>query len=248
MHPILFHIRSTPIYSYGFFVALGVLAVFLLADRRAARFGIPQGIAVDLIFLLFVAGIAGGRMLYVWQNIEDYRHSLWKGFLIQEGGLVWYGGFIFAVAAGLVYVYWRRQSVLKLLDFFAPLVPLAHGIGRIGCFLNGCCYGRETNGPWGVIFYGDTVKRHPAQLYEALFLFALSALLFYLSSAKKREGELFIFYLLFYSAFRFFIEFWRGDQIVFGYFTLPQWTSLVLFAGASLLLFYIRKRSSFILK
>ncbi|MGH7198906.1 MAG: prolipoprotein diacylglyceryl transferase [Candidatus Omnitrophota bacterium] len=232
MYPVLFQIGSVSIYSYGFFVALALLAATWAAVRRAAVSGFARKEVSDLIFILFASGVIGARLLFIAQHFGDYRDDPLKIFSLREGGLVWYGGFIAAGIAGFAYAKWKRWPLLKGCDLVAPVLPLAHGIGRIGCFLNGCCYGKESGG-----------FRHPVQLYEALSLFALSALLLYLASRGKRpDGGLFALYLLLYGVLRFLIEFWRGDQVLLGGLTVPQWMSLLLVAGSALLFFTLRKK------
>ena len=227
MKPVLFQWHSVTLYTYGFFVAIAMVAVFLVAGRRARAVGLPQTVVADLIFLLFVSGVIGARAFYVLQHGEQYRADWTTVFAIREGGLVWYGGFLVAACAGIAYARWRHWPVLKLCDFFAPLVPLAHGIGRFGCFFNGCCYGRD-----GI----------PVQLIEAAALFLLSAGLFSFASRKHREGEVLVLYVAGYAAVRFFTEFLRGDQTPVGFLTLPQWTSALLFAGALVFGHGLRRR------
>jgi phosphatidylglycerol:prolipoprotein diacylglycerol transferase len=242
MHPVLFSLDSLTVYSYGFFVALAVVLVFVIGEKRAILLGIPQSVAVDLIFLLFVAGVIGARLFFVMQHFRDYQDNMWKIFSLQEGGLVWYGGFLTAASAGFLYARWRKWSVLKLCDFFAPLLPLAQAVGRAGCFLNGCCYGVVTRLPFGVLFPDESATRHPTQLYETFFLTGLSFFLFWRSGKSRFEGALFIYYLLFYSAFRFGVEFLRGDQERSVFLTIPQWMSVVLFGGALFLYVSMRRR------
>ena len=231
MHPVLFQFHSVTIYTYGFFVALAVLAAFYAMNHHSRAMGLDQGLMGDLVFFLFVSGVVGARLFYVLQHFEDYRGDLWKIVSIGEGGLVWYGGFLTAAFFGLSFAAWRRWPVLKFCDCFAPILPLAHAIGRIGCFFNGCCYGRETCLPFGTVFPGDSTPRIPTQLLESLALFCLSAFLFRSPSKKRKDGELFVLYLILYSLFRFLIEFLRGDQTLLGFLTPPQWTSILLFAG-----------------
>lgn len=243
MHPILFQSHGVTIYTYGFFVALAVLVSFLLVSRRAKAFGIDEGLAGDLVFFLFVAGVIGARLFYVVQHFEDYHAALWKVFSIAEGGLVWYGGFLASASVGLGLAMWRRWPVLRIGDLFAPVIPLAQAIGRIGCFFNGCCYGRETNAPFGLSFPGDNMPRIPIQIFESTALFCLSIFLYLLSQKERKVGELFIIYLMLYSAFRFLIEFFRGDQTTLWFLTHPQWTSILLFGGALFLFFEMRKNN-----
>ena len=243
MHPILFYFHSVTFYSYGFFVALAVFAVFWIACSRAAAFGLTQGLVADLVFLLFTAGVIGARLFFVLQHWDDYKGNFLKIILIQEGGLVWYGGFIAATVVGLVYARGKKWPVLKLCDFFAPILPLAQAIGRLGCFFNGCCYGKITDASWGVVFSGDSVPRIPVQLVELAALGSISAALFFLSRIKRPVGELFVNYLILYSAARFLVEFLRGDQELFFFLTLPQWTSFFLFIGGLTLLFLVERKN-----
>ena len=243
MHPVLFHVRSVTVYSYGFFVALAVLAGYLLSQRQAKRFGFSKTAVADLFFLLFVSGVAGARVFYVLQHFEDYQHQLWKIFLIQEGGLVWYGGFIIAALVGFGYAFLRKWPLLKLCDFFSPVLALAHGIGRLGCFFNGCCFGRIAKTPFEIMIPGEEpFHRIPIQLYESGFLLVLSFYLLDRLGKAHREGEIFVRYLVFYSAARFVLEFFRGDQILVAFLTPPQWTSVLLFAGAIFFLFILKKK------
>ncbi|PIU40559.1 MAG: prolipoprotein diacylglyceryl transferase [Candidatus Omnitrophica bacterium CG07_land_8_20_14_0_80_50_8] len=241
MHPVLFHFYALTIYTYGFFVALAVLIAYFLAHLRARATDLDPSIAADFVFVLFVSGVIGARCFYVFQHLEDYQGQLLKIFSIPEGGLVWYGGFLMAALTGLVIALWKRWPFLRLCDLLAPIIPLAHAIGRFGCFFNGCCFGRPTHSRVGVVFeYGD-VPRLPTQLFEAAGLLVLSLGLFYFSRKKRLAGESFILYLAGYGVFRFFIEFLRGDQKGYYFLTVPQWTSVLLFFGALFLFVMIQK-------
>ncbi len=242
MHPILFQFRSITIYTYGFFVALAVLAAYFFAGMRAKQMKLDPSLAMDLVFYLFVSGVVGARLFYVIQHFEDYQGHLLRAISIPEGGLVWYGGFIVAALTGLALAAWNKWPFLKLCDLLAPILPLAHAIGRVGCFFNGCCYGRQTSSFLGVRLPGDDVARLPVQLFESTALFLLSIGLLRLSEKKRVDGQLFVIYLLFYSVFRFLIEFLRGDQKPISSLTEPQWTSILLFLGAVFLLAVINKK------
>src|SRR3989338_9602915 len=135
LYPVLFKFHSLTVYSYGFFVAMGMLMAFYMAVSRAPRWGLSKDIAADLVFLLFITGVIGARLFYVWQHFEEYGSNPLKVFSIQEGGLVWYGGFVCAVAGGFAYAVVKKIPIERGLDFFAPLIPLAHAIGRLGWFL-----------------------------------------------------------------------------------------------------------------
>jgi phosphatidylglycerol:prolipoprotein diacylglycerol transferase len=221
MHPVLFKFHGLTLYSYGLCVAIAVTLALWLSARRAKSRGLSPSAAVDLLFIAFLGGIAGARVFYVLQHLPEYRPNWMSVFWIQEGGLVWYGGFIFAALSGAFYCRRSRLPVLIWSDLFAPVVALAHGIGRIGCFLNGCCYGKN-----GL----------PAQLFESAGLFLIAGLLFMAVPQKARAGRVTAWYLFLYGALRFGVEFLRGDQPLFFVLTLPQWISLAaVSAGLALL-------------
>ncbi len=217
MHPVLFKFHGITLYSYGFCVALAVTLALLILIKQAPAKRLPANTAIDLLFILFVAGVVGARIFYVIQHLEDYRVHWVSVFWVQEGGLVWYGGFVFALLAGFFYCRRHHLAVLAWADLFAPLLSLAHGIGRIGCFLNGCCYGKDG---------------HPVQLYESFGLLAITGVLFWIASKKTYHGEVTVWYLFLYSLLRFGVEFFRGDQEIFYFLTIPQWISAALFLFA----------------
>lgn len=236
MHPILFKIGSWTVYSYGVLVLAAFLAAYLFAQKKAARIGLPPSIVSDLFLVLFVTGILGARLFYVLQHWDDFRGEFLRAFMIHEGGLVWYGGFLTAACAGLVYAAFRKWPILKLADLTAPFLALGQSVGRLGCFLNGCCYGNETRYFWGVRFPEDTMLRHPVQLYEAgaSFLIFAVLLLFY-DRRSRKDGSVIVLYLWLYASARFVVEFFRADQTLTLGLSIPQWTSIFLLLGAALL-------------
>ncbi len=244
MHPVLFQIKSLTLYSYGFFIALAMAVCFFLVRRLAPGRGLDADAAGDLVFLMFVGGIIGARAWFVWQRWPEYQDNVWQAFNLRGGGLVWDGGFLAAVTLGLVYAYARKWPALKFCDFFSPIAALAHGLGRLGCFMNGCCYGKTSESFLAVRFPGEETARLPTQLFEALFLFVFSGFLFWLWSKGLRQGRVFAAYLFLYGAGRFALEFLRGDQSAFYFLTLPQWVSLLLMAAALFIFRITRRRSS----
>jgi len=228
MHPILFQFPHWTLYTYGLCVAIAAAVSFALAMNRSAWFGFSREKASDLVFTVFVSGVIGARFLYVALAWDEFRVRPIRMLYFQEGGLIWYGGFVAAVLGGWIFSRLSRMKPLAVLDFFAPLIPLAHAIGRLGCFFNGCCYGKPSSSRWAVLFPGDTVPRLPVQLHEAVFLVVLSFFLFKVRLRNPADGRIFFLYLFFYGMGRFVIEFWRGDQNYCAGATIPQWMSLPL--------------------
>ncbi len=240
MHPILLKVGPLTLRSYGVMVALGVALGAIWARREFDRKRLPEDLFYDLLIATVALGVVGARLLYVLLNWGDYRTNLLATVMIwADGGLSFHG----AIVGGILGGWWlcRRYRVpfWRVADAAAPGLALGHAIGRIGCFLNGCCYGIPTDMPWGVRFHNlalgiDTLPSHPTQLYEAAGLLLLFGLLARYRYRPAYEGAVFMWWLIFYSVLRFVVEFWRAGvtaQLVNG-LTQAQWLSLALFALA----------------
>lgn len=233
MHPVLLKLGPFSLYSYGAMIALGFLAASWLAVRRARSIGLDpariQSVALAALFF----GILGGRAAYIALNWPVYRGDWLEMIRLDHGGLVFYGGF----AAGLAAAVWmiRRKGLpfWPTVDLLVPLLVLAHAFGRIGCFLNGCCYGKPASVPWAVVFPQEGIPRHPTQLYEAAFLFLLFLVLSKIALSTRgkqsrfKPRSLLWVYGLAYGLWRFFVEFLREDNPV-------VWAGLTVFQLASI--------------
>ena len=246
MHPILFSFGPLRFYSYGALVAIGIfLAVFFL-QRHAKVISVSPETMVDLAIATVVSGFIGARIFYIIQFWDYFANAPFDMIKFWQGGLVLYGGLIGGILGFLTFVKLKRLPFLDLLDLFVPAMALAQGFGRIGCFFNGCCFGKPSDLPWAVSFPFLDHAVHPTQLYEALFCFGLAFFLFLLWKRKLRTGWVALAYFVLYPAGRFFLEFFRGDnQAVFLSLTLQQGLSLVFVFVAlfSLLYFYGKKRN-----
>lgn len=227
MHPVLFEIGGFPVFSYGAMLAIAFLAAALLARRRAVSLGMDGEEILDLSILIIISGIIGGRLMFVLLNIGYYRTNPLDVFKLWEGGLVWYGGLGLALICATAFLRLKKIPVLKTGDLMMPYVALGQAIGRIGCFLNGCCYGKPTTLPIGVTFeaaYGPVL---PTQLFESA---AMLAIFLILRKRQPSNGRTLLLYLILYSAFRFFNEFLRGDSpAVLAGLTVSQVISIVVF-------------------
>lgn len=230
MHPVLFRFGSISVYSYGVMIAMAFFVGAYLARRAARETDIPPDSVTDLALLLLISGIIGGRLLYVLLNIREYIENPVEIVMLQHGGLVFYGGAIGGIAALIIYARKRGFPIYKIGDLMVPYVALGQGIGRIGCFLNGCCWGKPTDSFFGVVFPGSGQPVHPTQIYSSLGLIFIYGLLRLLQKMKVKEGLVSISYGLFYSMFRFLMEFLRGDNMIelFG-LTFSQFVSAIIF-------------------
>ena len=211
MYPVLFTIGSIKIYSYGVMLAIAFLLSFKLASRRCELFDINKDSLNNLAIILLISGIAGSRLLYVFSNWHYFFEYPLDVFMISKGGLVFYGGLIFSSAAGIIYAKLAKLSALDAADLIAPFLALGHSIGRIGCFLNGCCFGKPTDSVFGICFPHSIEKVYPTQVFSFVGLFFIFILLFYIQKKRVFKGEIISIYLILYGTFRFFIEFLRGD-------------------------------------
>jgi len=239
MKPILLEFGAFKIYSYGAMLALGFLLASTLAMRTAKKESIPPEKILDFSLVLLIAGIIGARMLYVILNWPDFANAPVNIIFLNQGGLAIYGGFALGVPIGIWFVRKSGLPLYKTLDLMSPYVALAQSIGRIGCFLNGCCYGRPTDFFLSVYSPATDSRVHPTQLYSSLALLFIFAILRYFYEKRRFDGEIFFYYLLLYSSSRFFIEILRGDSAVsvLG-FTLFQAISLLIFMSS--LILYLR--------
>ncbi|MCK4904980.1 prolipoprotein diacylglyceryl transferase [bacterium] len=256
MHPILFTIGQFEIYSYGVLMALAFyLSLYLLIKdanqppilpaseqahhettgeqtrKPAGKTGIDTSTVLDIVFWIILSGILGGKLAYIFFNLPLYIQnpldaSLWRG------GFIFHGGFFLSLATVFFYTKKKKLSYIYIVDLIIPYVALGQAIGRIGCFLNGCCYGKPTNLPIGKVFnlnspagyhYG-ALPLHPTQLYSSIFLFILFLLLKKTRENQKFKGKTLLVYLILYPTFRFFLDFLRGDglEIFFYRLTLFQ--------------------------
>jgi phosphatidylglycerol:prolipoprotein diacylglycerol transferase len=235
MLPILYQSHDFVLYAYPFLMGIGwglglQLYFSLLAEKKIPRTSI-------LLIGLFVSSWIGAKLLFyltVGEKFGTYidQISFWTG-----GGFVFYGGLIGGLLYLLLFHLLIRKITLTEINAFVPSLALGHGIGRVGCLLAGCCFGKETSAWWGMHLHG--VSRIPTQAIEALILFLLC---YFFWKQRKNEKELFTQYLLIYGISRIGIEAMRDDEIrgLWGLLTPSQWISVFLI----LLALTIRKLSN----
>lgn len=234
MHPVFIEIFGRPIYWYGVLTAAGFLAAVVHWSMLARRHGRDPAIGSELGIWIMVGGILGARVAFVLANLPAYLEAPMDIIRIDKGGLIYYGGFIGASLAVILMAHLRKERLWDFADFVVTAVPLGHAVGRVGCFLNGCCYGTACDLPWAVSF--DSVARHPTQLYETAFNLLLYGLLLWIYPRRKRAGAVFALYMQAYGLGRFIIEFVRGDDRMqwFGLSVAQQVSIGVFLAGCAL--------------
>ncbi len=241
MHPILFTIGPITIYSYGVMLALAVLVSTYLLSLDAAHYNISRETAYDLVFWCMLWGIIGARIFYIYIAWPYYMHNLIEIPMLQKGGLAWQGGFLGGVLAGVWFARSKKLSLRPLLDLAAPYAALGQSIGRIGCFLNGCCYGKPVS--WGIYFPTHGARLYPTQLFEMAGLFIIFLVLKAAQKKPHLAGFIFVFYLWLAAIERFVVEFFRADHdILWLVLSLTQFVALGVFAAGLILMKVFKKR------
>lgn len=213
MYPVLFKIGPWAVRSYGVFVALAFFTAFslLLGEARRKKF-YPDKI-LDMEFYMLVFGLLGARALHVVANIDFYAVNPTEVFAIWRGGLAFQGGLIAGLAACGIYIAVKKLPLWETADFIIPYIALGQSIGRIGCFFNGCCFGRP--------------GAFPPQLAASFALLMIFIILRLFREKPHFSGLIFSLYLFLYGVQRFFIDFSRQDLPLYGFnLTLSQYISL----------------------
>jgi phosphatidylglycerol:prolipoprotein diacylglycerol transferase len=248
---VAFELFGFQIYWYGILAATAFVLSFGSAARRAPRVGIKGEEIFNLAPWIIIGAIVGARVLYVisyWD--KDFAgQPIWKVFNMRSG-LVFYGGLIGSCLGTIIYCTRHKLPLWRIGDIFAPSIALGHGIGRIGCFMTGCCYGKACSLPWAVHFpeehWTHGVGVHPTQLYESGLNILFYLFLAWLFQRRKFEGQVFAAYLVGYAVIRAFVESFRGDYTEFyagGRLTPGQLVSIFIFIAGVVLWALKHKRT-----
>ena len=235
MLPELFRIVGFPVRSWGVLLLLGFVVGWWLMRRRAERFGIPKDKLVDLAVWMLAGGIVGARIGFVLLDWDHYSKNLIDIFKFTEGGMTSFGGYVMGLVGLWIWARINKVPVVNVLDLIAGPALIAIAIGRIGCFLNGCCYGGPCELPWAVHVdpeIGDDYLGHPAQLYESAISVVFALVIFgWEKRGNFRPGQLFSLALIFSGIARYLYEIFRigisSEAYAFG-MTLAQMVAILM--------------------
>lgn len=238
----LFSIGKFTIHGYGLMIAIGILCCVAMASYRAKKNGLDPEAIVDIGIYGVIGGFVGAKILYVIVEFKTFIKDP-KSVLGSEGFVV-YGGIIAGFLTAIVYCRIKKLYFLEYFDLAVASISMAQGFGRIGCFLAGCCYGKETSGPLAVTFTSsdfapNNIPLIPTQIYSSILDFVHFLLLLYVAKHKKADGQVAACYLIFYSIGRFIIEFFRGDieRGSVGSFSTSQFISIFTAIAGIIVLF-----------
>jgi phosphatidylglycerol:prolipoprotein diacylglycerol transferase len=258
MHPILFELGGFPVYTYGLLLAAAYLLGLQFALMRAKSRGLDPSRVMDLGIWIIVSALVGAKLMLVVVERDRFTWSLPELLNLFRSAGVFYGGLIAAVVVALWYLKRHRMPMWTVTDVFAPGIALGHVIGRLGCLLAGCCFGRQTDVPWAITFHSEFARQnvgtplgvplHPTQLYEAgAELLILGVLLLTEKKGRPFPGRTFWSYMLFYGMSRFIIEFYRGDSrgvvdVLGTALSTSQFVSLLLVPLSLVMLVWLGRR------
>ncbi len=211
----LLTIGPVTIYGYGLMIAIGIIAAYTTAEFRAKRKGLNHELIFNLTIWALLGGILGAKLLFLITEIKDIIAD--PSLLLDVShGFVVFGGIIGGIFSGYLYIRFKKLNFLQYFDLVMPSIALAQGFGRIGCLLAGCCYGEETNSAFHLVFHTSDfapngVPLIPSQPISSFLDFLNFITLVMISKRTKADGQVGGFYLVFYSAGRFILEFFRGD-------------------------------------
>ena len=223
MYPILFQAGSLTIYTYGVLAAVGFLLGLWYAYHRASRVGLDPNRVWNLGIYGILIALGTSKIWLIlsdWDYFSANPRQIFSIATFQSAGM-FYGGILGGLLWVILYTHFQKMSFLAVLDLVAAPVALGHGIGRLGCFAAGCCYGRPTHLPWGITFSNPVAEKisgtpldvslHPTQLYESAAEFLNFGLLVWLSAKRRLTGQIIGAYFILYGLERGTIEFFRGD-------------------------------------
>lgn len=217
MHRTIVELGALSIRSYGVMLVVAFWLGIELSARIAKKRGLDPVSILDLGLVVLVSSLVGSRLVYVLTHLPDYASDPAGVFRIWEGGLTFYGGLAAGIGCGMLYLWKKGLPVLAVTDVVAPQLALGIAIARVGCLLNGCCFGKPTSLPWGVIFPSDCqagweiggIPLHPTQIYSSvanvIIFFVLRKILW----KNLASGMVFAAFLVLYGSWRFAIDFLR---------------------------------------
>ncbi|MDC0855145.1 prolipoprotein diacylglyceryl transferase [Candidatus Pelagibacter sp.] len=249
--PVAFQIMSFEIRWYSLAYILGIVIGWTLCKKVFIKNSDISEKFDDYITYLIIGIILGGRLGYIiFYNFSYYSENILDIFKIWQGGMSFHGGLIGVIASSYIFAKKNNQNIFSYLDQVSLVAPIGIFFGRLANFINSELYGTTTDVPWSVIFIKvDNLSRHPSQLYEAILegiILFLILIYFINKNYFKKPGLISGLFLIFYSLFRFFVEFFRVPDEQIGYLilnlTMGQIISLI-FAATGMILFYLKNEN-----
>jgi phosphatidylglycerol---prolipoprotein diacylglyceryl transferase len=253
MHPVLLKIGPLTFYTYGLIMAVGFIVGYLFVMRLAKTSGQDEEFYSNIFFWLMIFGILGAKALYLIVGYKDIANDMKDIVGCLRGGLVWYGGIIADLFFAYFYCRYHKKDFLKTIDTFASPAAVGLAIGRWGCLMAGCCYGKVCNLPWAIVYPEGVLPRqywhipvHPSPIYESIGVFVIAFICYEAFRRVNKKGVPITLLFMLYAPLRFGLEFLRGDVergfLVPGRLSTSQFVSLITFVPALVAFVYFWRR------
>lgn len=243
MYNDILSIGPITIHGYGLMIGIGVMVALLVGDKRAQKRGMNGDLVYGMTILAVVFGFLAARVLFILTCFKSFLQNPMA--YITGNGFVVFGGLIGGIATVAIYCRIKKVSAIDYIDLMAPSVALAQGFGRVGCLLAGCCYGRETTSPIGIVFTNSDfapngVRLLPTQIFMSVGDFVIAAILLMYAKKTRKKGSVTCLWLILYSIGRFFVEFLRNDyRGSIGILSTSQFIGIIMIVVVSLVFFFV---------
>jgi phosphatidylglycerol---prolipoprotein diacylglyceryl transferase len=259
MYPKILDIGPITIHTYGLLLAAAFIAGIWITSRNATKENIDSDSVWNMGLIVIFSALVGAKILLLFSDFRYYSENPREIFSLStlRSTGVYYGGLLLALAASALYIKNRKLPWWTMADLSAPGIALGQAIGRLGCFSAGCCYGKPTRMPWGVVFnnkyaYDNVgvplgIPIHPVQIYESLGALLLFLYLMWRLNKKHMAGQIILEYLTLYACMRFVIEFFRDDDrgfILNGLLSTSQFIAILTVLGSIGVYFFLLRRRS----
>jgi phosphatidylglycerol:prolipoprotein diacylglycerol transferase len=257
MYPKILDVGPVTVHTYGLLLAIAFIAGIWLASRNARKAGMDPDLIWNMGLIIIFTALVGAKVLLFFSDYSYYSQNLREIFSLStlRSSGVYYGGLLLALGASALYLRKTQLPPWTVADLAAPGIALGQAIGRLGCLSAGCCYGKPTHLPWGVVFTNKyayenvgvplNMPLHPTQIYESVATFLLFLYLTWRLSRKHFTGQIVLEYLAIYASVRFVIEFFRDDErgfVLNGLLSTSQLISILTILVSIALFFYLRRR------
>ncbi len=258
MHPKILELGPITIHTYGLLLAAAFIAGIWIASRNARKEGIAPDTIWNMGLLIIFASLVGAKILLILSDYQYYSQNFSEIFSLStlRSSGVYYGGLLLALCAAAWYLVKNHLPAWTISDLAAPGIALGQAIGRIGCLSAGCCYGKPTTLPWGIIFGNEyahenmgtplNIPLHPTQIYESVGSFCLFLFLMWRLKRPHFTGQIILEYVSLYALLRFVIEFYRDDErgfVLYGLLSTSQFIAILTFLGSAVVYYFLSRRS-----
>lgn len=221
MHPEIFHIGSFTVYAYGTFIFAGALMAYIFIRKEWSKVGIGVEVVNEFFLYSIAAVFIGGKLFLFFERPDFYIHNMDSFFSSFGKGFVFYGSLLVCIPVLLCFFKSKKLDPAAQMDLIAICGALLHGIGKIGCFMAGCCYGKVAENAWYTFKFTDPRSAaqplneylYATQLWDSVMIFGILFFMLYVRRRKQFHGQLFLLYAILYATGRYFTEIYRGDEV-----------------------------------